>query len=92
MDRKPIEKQFLKYVVPSMFTMLLSGFSSDMPALLTGVNLGGLGTLIASLASLITFREYVKHNPGRTKYYIGVYSAFNLAFLGLLLAFTMLTR
>ena len=34
----------------------------------------------------------LKHNPGRTKYYIGVYSAFNLAFLGLLLAFTMLTR
>ena len=46
----------------------------------------------AAPASLITFREYVKHDPGRTKYYIGVYSAFNLAFLGLLLAFTMLTR
>ena len=31
--------------------------------LLLGVNIGGTGTLIASLASLITFREYVKHTP-----------------------------
>ena len=76
--------------VPS--AILLSHFTDNYRELLLGVNIGGTGTLIASLASLITFREYVKHNPGRTKYYIGVYSAFNLAFLGLLLAFTMLTR
>jgi hypothetical protein len=37
---------------------------------LVGVNIGGVGTLIASLASLITFREYVKHNPEKTGYYI----------------------
>lgn len=76
--------------VPS--AILLSHFTDNYRELLLGVNIGGTGTLIASLASLITFREYVKHDPGRTKYYIGVYSAFNLAFLGLLLAFTMLTR
>ena len=76
--------------VPS--AILLSHFTDNYRELLLGVNIGGTGTLIASLASLITFREYVKHNPGRTKYYIGVYSAFNLGFLGLLLAFTMLTR
>lgn len=76
--------------VPS--AILLSHFTDNYRELLLGVNIGGTGTLIASLASLITFREYVKHDPGRTKYYIGVYSAFNLGFLGLLLAFTMLTR
>ena len=34
------------------------------------INIGGTGTLIASLASLITFREYTKHNPGKTGYYM----------------------
>ena len=35
-------------------------------ALLVGVNIGGAGTLVASLASLITFREYTKHVKGQT--------------------------
>ena len=55
--------------------------------MLVGVNVGGVGSLIASLASLITFREYIKHNPGKTGYYIGVFSAFNFGFLFLLLGF-----
>ena len=40
--------------------ILLSGFSTDFSALLTGVNLGGLGTLIASLASLISFKFFTR--------------------------------
>ena len=47
--------------VPS--AILLSQFTENYRDLLVGVNIGGVGTLIASLASLITFREYVKHNP-----------------------------
>lgn len=43
--------------------ILLSGFSSDLSALLTGVNVGGLGTLIASLASLISFKFFAKEYP-----------------------------
>lgn len=70
--------------------ILLSQFTTDYPDLLVGVNIGGVGTLIASLASLITFREYTKNNPGRTKYYIGVFSAFNFAFLIILTAFELL--
>lgn len=69
--------------VPS--AILLSQFTENYADLLVGVNIGGVGTLIASLASLITFREYVKNNPGKTKYYIGLFSAFNFAFLILLL-------
>jgi Na+/H+ antiporter NhaD/arsenite permease-like protein len=65
--------------VPS--AILLSQFTTNYSDLLLGVNIGGAGTLIASLASLITFREYVKHNPGKTKYYIGLFTAFNFGFV-----------
>lgn len=68
--------------VPS--AILLSQFTLDWQALLVGVNIGGVGTLISSLASLITFREYTKHNPGKSKKYILLFSAFNFAFLGIL--------
>ncbi len=65
--------------VPS--AILLSNFTENYPALLVGVNIGGAGTLIASLASLITFREYSKHNPGKAGSYILKFSAFNFGFL-----------
>lgn len=65
--------------VPS--AVLLSHFTSDYPSLLVGVNIGGVGTLISSLASLITFREYSKNRPGKTKAYILLFSALNFAFL-----------
>jgi len=74
--------------VPS--AILLSQFTTNYRDLLVGVNIGGVGTLIASLASLITFREYVKHNPGKTLYYIGVFLIFNFAFLILLTAIMMI--
>ncbi|MBO5796762.1 MAG: citrate transporter [Clostridia bacterium] len=68
--------------VPS--AILLSQFTNDYTALLVGVNIGGVGTLIASLASLITFREYGKHAPGQTGRYVALFSAFNFTFLLLL--------
>lgn len=74
--------------VPS--AILLSQFTTNYRDLLLGVNIGGTGTLIASLASLITFREYTKHNPGRAGFYIKMFSAFNFAFLLLLTGFTLL--
>lgn len=76
--------------VPS--AILLSQFTENYADLLVGVNIGGVGTLISSLASLITFREYVKHNPGKTGYYIGMFSAFNFAFLIILTGFMMLIK
>lgn len=74
--------------VPS--AILLSRFTDNYPELLVGVNIGGVGTLIASLASLITFREYTRHNPGKTGYYVKLFSAFNFGFLAVLLGFTLL--
>ena len=73
--------------VPS--AILLSQFTDNYKQLLLGVNIGGVGTLIASLASLITFREYSKHNKGKTGYYILLFSAFNFAFLIVLAAFSL---
>lgn len=82
-----ISCQFISNV-PS--AILLSQFTNNYADLLVGVNIGGVGTLIASLASLITFREYVKNNPGRTGYYIKLFSVFNFAFLIILAVVMML--
>lgn len=64
--------------------ILLSQFTENYKELLLGVNIGGVGTLIASLASLITFREYVKNNPGQAIHYIKKFSLLNFAFLAVL--------
>ncbi len=74
--------------VPS--AILLSQFTDNYPELLLGVNIGGVGTLIASLASLITFREYTTHNPEKTRHYIKVFTIFNMAFLIILTAVMMI--
>ncbi len=65
--------------VPS--AILLSHFTDNYRELLLGVNIGGAGTLIASLASLITFREYEKHNKGKSLRYILKFTNYNLLFL-----------
>ena len=74
--------------VPS--AILLSQFTENYADLLVGVNIGGVGTLISSLASLITFRDYVRHNPGKAGSYILKFSLFNFGFLIIMTAFMML--
>ena len=69
--------------VPS--AILLSEFTSNYKDLLVGVNIGGVGTLISSLASLITFREYTSRVKGKTLSYIALFSLYNFAFLLILL-------
>ena len=68
--------------VPS--AILLSRFTTDYPALLLGVNIGGTGTLIASLASLITFNEFKVLYPKQTKKYILIFTGLNVAFVVIL--------
>ncbi len=65
--------------VPS--AVLLSRFTSDYVPLLLGVNIGGTGTLIASLASLITFSEFKILHPEQSKKYLCIFTAVNFAFL-----------
>ncbi len=83
-----ISCQFISNV-PS--AVLLSQFTNDYASLLIGVNIGGVGTLIASLASLITFREYCKDQPNRTGSYILKFSALNFGFLAVLTTFMIFT-
>lgn len=68
--------------VPS--AILLSKFTSDYPALLLGVNIGGTGTLIASLASLITFNEFRILYPKQVKKYILIFTGLNVGFVVIL--------
>lgn len=71
--------------------ILLSGFADDILALLIGVNLGGLGTLIASMASLISFKLVIKENVSAGRYMI-VFTAVNLVFLAFNVALWMIIR
>ena len=64
--------------------ILLSGFTGNYSALLYGVNIGGLGTLIASLASIISYRGYSTAPNARKGKYILVFTIYNLIFLAIL--------
>ena len=66
--------------------VLLSGFTDQWQALIVGTNLGGLGTLIASMASLITFKAVMVGRPGIRGRYLLVFTTWNIAFLAALLA------
>ena len=65
--------------------ILLSRFTMNYKALLIGVNIGGTGTLIASLASLITFSEFRILYPGHTKKYFWLFTVINAIFLVVML-------
>lgn len=69
--------------VPS--AVLLSRFTSDYASLLVAVNIGGLGTPVASLASLITLNTYRRVRPGETKKYILKFLLINFSFLAVLI-------
>lgn len=70
--------------------IMLSGFTDQWRQLLSGVNIGGLGTPIASLASLITMKFYTRHPGGDMKRFLLVFLAANVIGLILLLLFASL--
>ena len=74
--------------VPS--AILLSGFTADYANLLVAVNIGGCGSLISSLASLITFKHFTIYQPGKTKQYLLLAHALNFGFLAVLVATSIL--
>ena len=65
--------------------LLLSGFTDDWSGLIVGCNLGGLGTLIASMASLISYRQIAREEPDRKGKYFALFTASNVVFLAVLL-------
>ena len=64
--------------------ILLSGFTENVRPLLYGVNIGGLGTLIASLASVISYRCYGNCENAQKGTYLRVFTLYNVIFLILL--------
>ena len=64
--------------------LLLSGFTDNFKALIIGTNLGGLGTLIASMASLISYKQIVTEYPTLKGKYIVLFTVFNIGFLAVL--------
>lgn len=65
--------------------ILLSGFTSSWPALIVGTNLGGLGTLIASMASLISYKQIALVLPRAKGCYLALFTMWNVLFLAVLL-------
>lgn len=66
-------------------SLLLSSFTTDYNALLAGVNLGGLGTLIASMASLISYKQFANTYNNQKGMYIKLFTLLSLLFLAVLL-------
>lgn len=64
--------------------ILLSGFTSNFAALIVGTNLGGLGTLIASMASLISYKQIALVLPREKGRYFMLFTVWNIAFLAVL--------
>ena len=70
--------------------LLLSGFTEDFAGLIVGTNLGGLGTLIASMASLISYKYVAKETSGCKSKCIVLFTAANLLFLAALVLMNVL--
>ena len=72
--------------------ILLSGFSTNYEAIIVGINIGGLGTLIASMANLISYKILAREfNDFKIRYLI-VFTVLNIALLLILLAVYFLTN
>ena len=79
--------QFISNVPTAIF---LSKFTENYRELLISVNIGSLGILISSLASLITLKEFLKHQPRKFWKYLITFTILNTIFLIVLLGVTYL--
>lgn len=82
-----ISCQFISNVPTAIF---LSKFTTDYKNLLIAVNIGSLGTMISSLASLIALKEYLKYNPKGFIKYLYTFTIYNTLFLFVLLIITLI--
>lgn len=67
--------------------MLLTGFSSNIRAIAVGINIGGFGTLIASMANLISYDILIREYPEFKVRYLIVFTVLNVILLVILLFF-----
>lgn len=70
--------------------LLLSGFTDDLASLIIGVNIGGLGTLIASMASLISYKLMIREENRMKGAYFRYFTLTNICFLAMLLLFAFI--
>lgn len=71
--------------------VLLSGFTDNYRDLILGTDIGGLGTLVASLASLISYKIYSRTADAKSGRYLGMFTVYNVLFLaGLCLFYIIL--
>lgn len=81
---------FSQFISNVPAAVMLSGFTGDAHALLLGTNIGGLGTPVASLASLISYKLYTRAENARKGAYMKNFLVVNFAMLALLLAVSTL--
>lgn len=108
MGRLPAFRDFLEKIVNRNLTatgiissqvisnvpasLLLSGFTDRYKPLLIAVNLGGLGTLIASMASLISYKIYARECPDTKGRYLLYFTLSNVCFLAILIALNIIIK
>ena len=86
-----LSREVIVYFLASQFisnvpaAVLLSEFTTAYDALIAGVNIGGLGTLIASMASLISYKYYAQAEGARKGKYMLYFTAMNILFAVILL-------
>lgn len=91
-------REVLTSIVASQFisnvpaAILLSGMTDKLRLLVIGTNLGGLGSLIASMASLISFKFYGQLEDCNKGRYITVFTVLNIIFLVILAGLYLLLR
>ena len=83
-----VASQFISNVPAAM---LLSGFSTNYEAIIVGINIGGLGTLIASMANLISYKILVHEHDEFKMRYLGVFTVLNVILMVILCGVYILT-
>lgn len=68
--------------------IMLSGFTDNARALVLGVNIGSLGTIVASLASIISLRIYMETENAKPIKYLGVFTLVNVVLIAIIYPFT----
>ena len=87
-------REFFAAVITSQFisnvpaAVMLTSFTENWKALLLGVDIGGLGTPIASMASLISLRIYSAHEDSKPMRFLGIFLLINFTLLAIMYAFT----
>ncbi|MDE6709695.1 MAG: citrate transporter [Oscillospiraceae bacterium] len=84
MSAAVVVSQFISNVPAAV---MLSGFTENAEALVLGTNIGGLGTIIASLASIISFRVYMETESAKPIQYLGAFTLINFGLLAVICAF-----